>query len=117
MDSALKRNRASGTEGAAAAPRKVSEFSVVETPPPGLKALRLYEEARRVSLDQLRLLADAIAETRSLAEGVLEGGDLYAPGVRDLAERLAEELLWRGKSLEALAQRQAESPVHRRPAR
>jgi hypothetical protein len=106
MDSALR------LDGAPAA-RKVPELALVETPP-GTRALKLYEEARKVSLDQLRLLADAIAETRALAEGVLDGGDLYAPGVRDFAERLADELLWRGKSLEALAQRQAE-PIARRP--
>jgi hypothetical protein len=43
---------------------------------------------------------------------VLAGGDLYAPGVRDFAERFSEELLWRSKSLELLTQRQAEIGAH-----
>jgi hypothetical protein len=111
MDSALKLD----PETQAAA-RKVPELSVVETPPPGLKALKLYEEARKVSFEQLRLLAGALAEAHALTEAVLDGGDLYAPGVRDFAERLADELFWRGKTLEALAQRQADPPARRRPA-
>jgi hypothetical protein len=83
-------------------PRRTAEFAVVEKAAPGLRAQQLYEEARRASQDHLRELAAAIDQVRTLSEAVVEAGDLYGPGVHDLAERLAEELFWRGKTLEKL---------------
>lgn len=40
------------------------------------------------------------------AQGVVDGGDLYAASLQDFARRLAEELFWRAKTLQALTERQ-----------
>jgi hypothetical protein len=45
--------------------------------------------------------------TRELAQEVVEAGQVYGPGLEDFAGRLAEDLFWRGKTLEALAARQS----------
>jgi hypothetical protein len=86
--------------------RKSSGLSVVEVAP-GAKARRLFDEARAASFEHLAALASALETVRQLSEDVVAAGDLYAPGVHDLAERLAEETFWRSKSLTALVQRQS----------
>jgi hypothetical protein len=44
--------------------------------------------------------------TASLAQALVDGGDLYAVGLQDFAGRLAQELFTRGRWLKALAERQ-----------
>ncbi len=83
------------------------ELSLVPRARPDERALKLYAEARLASFEHLVALETAIGETRALAEAVVDGGDLYGPGVQDLARRLTEELFWRGKSLEAFRNRLA----------
>ncbi len=83
--------------------RKTTDLALVEKAPPGLRARELFEEARKASLDHLRDLATAIDQVRALSEVVVDAGDLYDPGIRDLAQRLAEDLTWRGRTLEKLA--------------
>ena len=73
---------------------------------PALRARLLMAEARAAAVDQLEALDAAITVVRELSLEVLRGGDLYSVGVRDLAARLAEDLLWRGKSLESLTARE-----------
>ena len=82
------------------------ELSLVPRARPAERALRLYAEARVASLEHLEALQAAITDAHTLAQAVVEGGDLYPAGVQDLAKRMAEELFWRGKSLEAFRQRQ-----------
>lgn len=83
------------------------ELSLVPRAKPAERALRLYREAQLASVEHLDALQAAIGDARALAEAVVEGGALYGVGVHDLAKRLSEDLLWRGKSLEAFRQRQA----------
>jgi len=73
---------------------------------PALRARQLMAEARAAAVEQLEALDAAMVAVRELSLDVLQGGDLYSVGVRDLAARLAEDLLWRGKSLEALTARE-----------
>ncbi len=73
---------------------------------PALRARTLFHEAREAAMDHVRLLQQAIAQVRDLSDAVLEGGDVYDPGVREFARQLSETMLWKGRSLEVLAARQ-----------
>jgi hypothetical protein len=91
-------------------------MSLVPASPPALKARQLFREARSISLEHLGSLQAAIETVREMSIAVVEGGDLYAPGLNDFASRLSEDLFWRSKTLEMLSQRQrdAAGPVERR---
>ena len=56
--------------------------------------------------EHLGQLIAALEAARGLAATVAEGGDLYGVGVRELAGQLSEDLAWKGKSLEALSERE-----------
>jgi hypothetical protein len=73
--------------------------------PAAQRARRLFDEAREASLEHVEALGSAIGVVRELAGAVAEGDELYGPGLREFAERLAEDLLWKSKTLEAMAQR------------
>jgi hypothetical protein len=88
--------------------KRPAVLGVVEAPQAGMKARQLFEEARMTSLEHLRALELAIATVRDLSAEIVHGGDLYAPGLRELARTLAEDLFWKGKTLELLSQRQSD---------
>ncbi|HEX3915757.1 MAG TPA: hypothetical protein VHW60_00345 [Caulobacteraceae bacterium] len=91
--------------------RETPALGLVGPSPPALKARQLFDEARAASLEHLQSLGVAIERVRELAAAVVEGGDLYAPGLRELARQLDEDLLWKSRTLQVLSQRQA---AHRR---
>ena len=62
------------------------------------------------AVDHLRDLELAIAAVRDLSDEVVRGGDLYPPGLRELARTLAEDLFWKAKTLELLSRRQNDGP-------
>jgi hypothetical protein len=66
---------------------------------------RLQAEARGLAKDHVHALTAAIAEASTLAAEIAEGGDIYPPGVRDLARRFAEESEARVQTLEAIVSR------------
>jgi hypothetical protein len=76
-----------------------------EPAPPALRAQKLFEDARRAALEQVGLLEDALEQARSLAEAVVEGGELYDPGLREAARQLRETLTWKAKNLQSLKER------------
>jgi hypothetical protein len=84
-------------------------LALVEPTAPGIKALQLYQEARRASLEHVDELVSAVERARSLADELVAGGDLYAPALHDLARRLSEDLLWKGRTLQVLAQRRRDA--------
>ena len=84
-------------------------IALVEPAPPAIKALQLYQEAKRASLDHIDQLISAVESARILAEELVAGGDLDGPGLHDLSRRLSEELLWKGRTLQVLAQRQRDA--------
>ena len=88
------------------AARAERELTLVPQVPPGQRARQLLLEARAASLEHLKALQAALAESQALAQAVVDGGDLYAPGLHDFAGRLAEDLLARQRMLEALTGRQ-----------
>ena len=85
--------------------RREPELTLVPPATPGERARRLYAEARSVSLEHLADLQASLALTRELVQSVADSGELYAPGVRAFTSRFAEELFWRAKTLESLAER------------
>jgi hypothetical protein len=82
------------------------ELSHVTPDSAGERARLLLAQAKSVSLEHLKALQDVLAEAQALSEGVVQGGDLYTPGLHDFARRLAEDLRWRAGTLEALTERQ-----------
>lgn len=94
---------------AAARPRR--EFALVPPAGPAERARKLMMDARTASLEHLEALQAAIVSTRELAQEVLDGGDLYSPGVHEFSRIFAEDLLWRSKNLEALVDRQRKASV------
>jgi hypothetical protein len=86
--------------------RPEPELSLVLPAPAAVRARKLMEEARSAALDNLTELAAALDTARTLANSVVDGGDLYGVGLRDLGRRLSEELLDRGRTLQTLADRE-----------
>ena len=107
METALRQPDAPETElvTPVAPERRKPDIALVETPPPGVKARQLLQEARRASLEHVAAFEAAIGEVRELADAIVEAGELYGPGLNDFASRLSEELLWKSKTLAALAAR------------
>ena len=66
---------------------------------------RLQAEARQLAKDHVKSFTDAMAELERLAAEIADGGEAYAPGVRDIARRLAEELDNRAQTVEAISAR------------
>lgn len=82
------------------------ELSLVPPTSAAERARQLMLQAKTVSLEHLEALCASLVQARDLSEAVVQGGDLYTAGLHDFAKRLAEELLWREKTLEALMERQ-----------
>lgn len=89
------------------APEAAPTLELVGAPSSGIKARLLFEEARAVSLDHLRALEEALVGVSGQLEAIVEGGDLYAAGLREFAQKLTEDLTWKIKTLRMLSQRQA----------
>ena len=66
---------------------------------------RLQAEAKQLAKDHVKALTTAMVELEHLAAEIADGGDAYAPGIRDVARRLAEDLDSRVQTLEAIAAR------------
>lgn len=72
---------------------------------PGALAIWLMRKAQTFAVEELGTLEMAIQVVRSLSLEVIAGGGAFGGGERDLAARLAEDLLCGGKSLETFAAR------------
>lgn len=66
---------------------------------------RLQAEARQLAKDHVRSLTTAMIQVEQLAAEIAEGGDAYAPGIRDIARRLVEDLEARVQTLDAISAR------------
>jgi hypothetical protein len=69
------------------------------------KVRRLQAEARQLAKDHVRAFSDAMLNLEQMAAEIAEGGDAYAPGVRELARRFAEDCEARVQTLEAITAR------------
>jgi hypothetical protein len=86
--------------------RPEPELVLVPPASAAVRARELMAEARSAALDNLAELATALDTARAIANSVVDGGDIYGVGLRDLSRRLSEDLLGRGRSLQALADRE-----------
>ena len=66
---------------------------------------RLQSEARQLAKDHVKSLSAAMVQLEELAAEIAEGGDAYAPGIREVARQLVEDLDSRVQTLEAIAAR------------
>ena len=66
---------------------------------------RLQTEARQLAKDHVKSLTSAMMDLEQLAAEIADGGDAYAPGIRDIARRLVEDLEARVQTLDAIAAR------------
>jgi hypothetical protein len=66
---------------------------------------RLQAEARQLAKDHVRSLTAAMVSVEELAAEISEGGDAYAPGIRDIARRLVEDMEARVQTLDAISAR------------
>ena len=66
---------------------------------------RLQTEARQLAKDHVKSLTSAMVDLEQLAAEIADGGDAYAPGIRDIARRLVEDLEARVQTLDAIAAR------------
>lgn len=71
----------------------------------GQRVQRLQAEARQLAKDHVRSLTAAMASLEAMAAEIADGGDAYAPGIRDIARRMAEELEARARTLDAISAR------------
>ena len=66
---------------------------------------RLQTEARQLAKDHVRSFTSAMADLELLAAEIAEGGDAYAPGIRDICRRMVEDLESRVQTLDAISAR------------
>jgi hypothetical protein len=66
---------------------------------------RLQTEARMLAREQIEALEKSMEGLAGQAAEVAQGGEAYPAGVRDLAERLAEDLEQRMMTMKALMAR------------
>jgi hypothetical protein len=66
---------------------------------------RLQAEARQLASEHIKALSAAMVSLQELAAEIADGGDVYLPGVRDLARRLADDLDSRVMTLDQIAGR------------
>lgn len=66
---------------------------------------RLQAEARQLAKDHVKSLTAAMMDLEQLAAEIADGGDAYAPGIRDIARRLVEDLEARVHTVDAIASR------------
>ena len=78
-------------------------IGLVAPAPPGVKAHQLFEEARKASVEHVSALQAALTEVRELSYAIVQSGELYTPGLKDLAARLSEDLFWKSKFLDKFA--------------
>jgi hypothetical protein len=66
---------------------------------------RLQAEARLLAKDHIRALSTQMVAVEQIAAEIAEGGEVYPPGVRELASRLVEDIEARVQTLEAIVSR------------
>lgn len=71
----------------------------------GERVGRLQAEARDLAAQHVAQLADQLRAAAATAAEISAGGDVYAPGARDVAQRLTADLTHRADTLTAIAER------------
>ncbi|MEH6676280.1 hypothetical protein [Phenylobacterium sp.] len=79
--------------------RTNSDTAVVE------RVRRLQSEARSLVGEHVRALEAALGDVERLSAEIAGGGELYPPGVREIARRLIEDAEVKAQALEAIMAR------------
>lgn len=66
---------------------------------------RLQNEGRSLVCEHVRALETALGEVERLSKEIAGGGELYPPGVREIARRLTEDAETKAQALEAIMAR------------
>ena len=66
---------------------------------------RLQAEAHMLALEEVQSLEAVLRTAIAKAQEIAKGGEAYPAGIRDVAERIAEELDSRTQTLQALVER------------
>ena len=69
---------------------------------PHVRAQRLLAEARSAADEQVQQLEQALVMVAQLSADVGQGGDVYPPGVRDIAKRSAGDAAWCAQTLDSI---------------
>jgi hypothetical protein len=82
---------------------QVYDLSKPETPTERIR--RLQANARALAREQVLALAATMEQLSEMAAEIAHGGDAYKVGVRELCERMAEEMGPRAATIRALTER------------
>jgi hypothetical protein len=82
---------------------QVYDLSRPETPTERIR--RLQRNARALAREQVLALTAAMDELAVMAREIAGGGDAYPVGVREICERMSEEMGPRATTIRALADR------------
>jgi len=66
---------------------------------------RLQAEAHMLALEEIQQFQACLAAAIEKAQEIAKGGEAYPAGIRDLAERIAEDLDSRNQTVRALVER------------
>ena len=82
----------------------MSHLSIVReaAPSPGRSAIQLMAEAKAAGEQQVTLFLGTLQLAIQQAREIVDGGDVYPAGVRDVASRLAEHSAWQAQSIVAI---------------
>ncbi len=69
---------------------------------PAARLNRLMVEAHQAADDQVKALEDALLNVAYMSAEIVQGGDVYPVGVRELCRRMAEDSVWKAQTLEAM---------------
>ncbi len=74
---------------------------------PAARLNRLMVEAHQAADEQVKALEDALLNVAYMSAEIVQGGDVYPVGVRELCRRLAEESVWKAQTLESIQRQNA----------
>lgn len=63
---------------------------------------RLKNEARALAVGQVEALRDQMQALAELADEIADGGDVYPVGAREVARRLAEDLVAKAQTIQVI---------------
>lgn len=74
---------------------------------PSNRAKRLLAEAKAAALEHVTALEHSMEAVASLSADIADGGDAYPVGVRELSRQLADDMVSRLQTLNAIINRTA----------
>lgn len=80
----------------------VANDTAAAAEPLGQQVRRLEAEARDMARVHAQCLEVALATVRRIAAEIADGGDVYPPGVRDLARRTSADAQFKAQTLHAI---------------